>query len=124
MKTPDGMDILVKHPATANYRTKTGGQVRQRQPERCVDRSRRRRLQQIARRYQTTLRHYSATKSSSPPAAYRAKIKTPFELAVSAIRSLAPKRMAAGHHRNMKKLGEVPYGYQAPTGYPDTAATG
>jgi len=53
---------------------------------------------------------------------YRAKIKTPFELAVSSIRAIGgntnggPAMLAM-----LNKLGEVPYGYQAPTGYPDTA---
>jgi len=56
------------------------------------------------------------------PENYRAKIKSPFELAVSSIRALggdtnsSPALIAM-----LNKLGEVPYGYIAPTGYPDTA---
>jgi len=55
-------------------------------------------------------------------ASYRAKIKTPFELAVSALRgtgaevSLSPVLL-----RQMRTLGEVPFGSVPPTGYPDTA---
>ncbi|MBK7933039.1 MAG: DUF1800 domain-containing protein [Acidobacteria bacterium] len=53
---------------------------------------------------------------------YRAKIKTPFELAVSSIRTLGADTNASPALLAMlNKPGEVPYGYQAPTGYPDTA---
>lgn len=53
---------------------------------------------------------------------YRAKIKTPFELTVSSIRTLGADTNASPALLAMlNKLGEVPYGYQAPTGYPDTA---
>ena len=53
---------------------------------------------------------------------YRSKIKSPFELAIRSIRAVGgdtnggPAMLAM-----LNKLGEVPYGYQAPTGYPDTA---
>mgnify|MGYP000203296928 CR=1 FL=1 len=53
---------------------------------------------------------------------YRSKIKTPFELAVSSIRALGGDTNAGPPMVAMlNRLGEVPYGYQAPTGYPDTA---
>jgi uncharacterized protein (DUF1800 family) len=53
---------------------------------------------------------------------YRTKIKSPFELAVSSIRALGADTNASPAMLAMlNKLGEVPYGYQAPTGYPDTA---
>lgn len=56
------------------------------------------------------------------PENYRAKIKTPFELAVSSLRALGAETNAGPQFLAMlNKLGEVPYGYQAPTGYPDTA---
>jgi uncharacterized protein (DUF1800 family) len=56
------------------------------------------------------------------PANYRAKIKTPFELAISSIRALGGESNAGPAFVAMlNKLGEVPYGYQAPTGYPDSA---
>ncbi|HKV40489.1 MAG TPA: DUF1800 domain-containing protein [Blastocatellia bacterium] len=54
--------------------------------------------------------------------AYRAKIKSPFELAVSAIRALGGDTdgsPALGQY--IAKMGEPLYRYQAPTGYPDTA---
>lgn len=56
------------------------------------------------------------------PENYRAKIKTPFELAVSAVRALGGETSGGPAILAMlNKLGEVPYGYQAPTGYPDKA---
>ena len=69
-----------------------------------------------------TLRTLFSDKEFFAPETYRAKIKSPFELAVSSIRALGadtnggPQMLAM-----LNKLGEVPYGYQAPTGYPDTA---
>lgn len=56
------------------------------------------------------------------PAAYRAKIKSPFELAISAIRSLdgvtdGSPRLA----RFIAGMGQPLYMYQPPTGYPDRA---
>jgi uncharacterized protein (DUF1800 family) len=53
---------------------------------------------------------------------YRAKIKTPFELAVSTVRALGGDTVGGqAMFAMLNKLGEVPYGYQAPTGYPDKA---
>jgi hypothetical protein len=70
----------------------------------------------------TTLRALFNDKEFFAPENYRAKIKTPFELAVSSIRTLGGQTNASQAMIGMlTKLGEVPYGYQAPTGYPDTA---
>lgn len=56
------------------------------------------------------------------PENYRAKIKTPFELAVSSIRTLGANTNANPTFLSLlQKMGEVPYGYQAPTGYGDSA---
>jgi len=70
----------------------------------------------------TTLRAIFTSPEFYAPETYRAKIKTPFELAASSIRAIGadtnggPSMLAM-----LNKLGEVPYGYQAPTGYPDKA---
>lgn len=70
----------------------------------------------------TTLRAIFNDKEFFAPETYRAKIKTPFELAVSSIRALGGTTNAGPAMLAMlNKLGEVPYGYQAPTGYPDSA---
>ena len=70
----------------------------------------------------TTLKAIFSDKEFFAPENYRAKIKTPFELAISSIRTLgADTNAGIGLLAMLNKLGEVPYGYQAPTGYPDTA---
>jgi uncharacterized protein (DUF1800 family) len=52
---------------------------------------------------------------------YHAKIKTPFELTISAIRTLGAETNGGQVQAMLAKMGEQLYGYQAPTGYPDTA---
>ncbi len=70
----------------------------------------------------TTLKALFSDKEFFAPENYRAKIKSPFELAVSSIRALgAVTNGSPAMVAMLNKLGEVPYGYQAPTGYPDTA---
>ena len=71
----------------------------------------------------TTLRAIFTDKEFFAPENYRVKIKSPIELAVSAVRTLGADTNASPAMLAMlNKLGEVPYGYQAPTGYPDLAA--
>jgi uncharacterized protein (DUF1800 family) len=54
--------------------------------------------------------------------AYRAKIKRPFELAVSAIRTLgADTNGGPGTHQWIARMGEPLYGFQTPNGYSDAA---
>ncbi len=55
------------------------------------------------------------------PENYRAKIKTPFELVVSAIRTVGADTNGGQVQGLLAKMGEPLYGFQAPTGYPDTA---
>lgn len=70
----------------------------------------------------TTLRALFSDKEFFAPENYHAKVKSPFELAVSSVRALGGDTNASPAFAAMlNKLGEVPYGYQAPTGYPDTA---
>jgi Uncharacterized protein conserved in bacteria len=70
----------------------------------------------------TTLRALFGDPEFLAPENYRAKIKTPFELVISSIRTLgADTNASPALVAMLNKLGEVPYGYQAPTGYPDKA---
>ncbi len=70
----------------------------------------------------TTLRAIFSDKEFFSPENYRAKVKTPFELAISSIRAIgADTNVSPAFIAMLNKLGEVPYGYQAPTGYPETA---
>ena len=56
------------------------------------------------------------------PEAYRAKIKRPFELVVSAIRTLgADTNGGPGTHQWIARMGEPLYGFQTPNGYSDLA---
>ncbi|QQS46063.1 MAG: DUF1800 domain-containing protein [Acidobacteriota bacterium] len=53
---------------------------------------------------------------------YRAKIKTPFEMTVSAVRAIgAETNGGPAFHQWMARMGEGLYLAQPPTGYPDTA---
>jgi uncharacterized protein (DUF1800 family) len=55
-------------------------------------------------------------------ASYRAKIKRPFELVVSAIRVLgADTNGGPGTHQWIARMGEPLYGFQTPNGYSDLA---
>ena len=122
----DGMkviDILVKHPSTAKFiARKLAVKFVSDNPSEAL-------VKRVADAFsksngdiKTTLRALFNDKEFFAPANYRAKIKTPFELAVSSIRALGANTNGGPSMLAMlNKLGEVPYGYQAPTGYPDTA---
>jgi uncharacterized protein (DUF1800 family) len=54
--------------------------------------------------------------------AYRSKIKRPFELAISAVRTLGGETTGGPQlHQWIARMGEPLYGYQTPNGYSDTA---
>jgi uncharacterized protein (DUF1800 family) len=122
----DGMrviDILVSHPSTAKHiaRKLAVRFVNDKPSDALVAR--------IAEAFRTsngdirtTLKALFSDKEFFARENYRAKIKSPFELAVSSIRALGGETNASPAFVAMlRKLGELPYGYQAPTGYPDTA---
>ncbi len=70
----------------------------------------------------TTLKALFSDKEFFAPETYHAKIKTPFELVASSIRAIGAETSGGPPMLAMlNKMGEVPYGYQAPTGYPDMA---
>ncbi|HEX8250521.1 MAG TPA: DUF1800 domain-containing protein [Pyrinomonadaceae bacterium] len=117
------IDILVKHPSTAKFiaRKLAVKFVSDKPSEALINR--------VAQAFQksegdvkTTLRALFNDREFFAPENYRAKIKTPFELAISAIRSIgADTNSSPALLALINKMGEIPYGYQAPTGYPDTA---
>jgi len=56
------------------------------------------------------------------PDAYRAKIKRPFELTISAIRTLGGETTGGPQlHQWIARMGEPLYGFQTPNGYSDQA---
>jgi uncharacterized protein (DUF1800 family) len=58
------------------------------------------------------------------PESYRAKVKRPLELVISAIRVLgADTNGGPGTHQWIARMGEPLYGYQTPNGYSDAAET-
>jgi uncharacterized protein (DUF1800 family) len=117
------LDILVKHPSTAKFiSTKLARRFVSDNPpaatvERAADAFRR-----TGGDIRATLHALFTSPEFFSPEARRAKIKTPFELAVSAVRALGAETDARpALHQWIARMGEPLYLYQAPTGYPDTA---
>lgn len=117
------IDILVSHSSTAKFiaRKLAVKFVNDKPSEALVNR--------VAKVFQKsngdikqTLRALFSDKEFYAPENYRAKIKTPFELMVSSLRALdARTNGSRGLVGLLNRMGEPLYGYQAPTGYPDTA---
>lgn len=122
----DGMmvlDILAHHPSTAKFvATKLARKFVMDEPTPEL-------VNRVAAAFtksdgdiRETLRAIFSSPEFNAPANYRAKIKTPFELTVSAVRALGGETNAApALHQWIARMGEPLYQYQAPTGYPDTA---
>ena len=117
------IDILVNSPATAKFIAKklavkfVSDNPSQALVDRVADA-----FHKSGGDIKTTLKALFTDKEFFAPENYRAKIKTPFELAVSSIRALgADTNGSPAFMAMLNKLGEIPYGYQAPTGYPDMA---
>src|SRR5205823_12644038 len=69
-----------------------------------------------------TLRAIFTSPEFNSAEAYRAKIKRPFELAISAIRTLGGETNGApAIHQWIARMGQPLYGYQTPNGYSDVA---
>ncbi|MFL6466361.1 MAG: DUF1800 domain-containing protein, partial [Pyrinomonadaceae bacterium] len=117
------IDILVKHPSTAKFiARKLAVKFVNDNPDEGLVKRVAEAFTKSSGDIKTTLKALFSDKEFFATENYRSKIKTPFELAVSSIRAVGgntnggPAMLAM-----LNKLGEVPYGYQAPTGYPDTA---
>jgi len=68
------------------------------------------------------LRAIVTSQEFQAPTSYRAKIKSPFELAVSSVRALGGETSGSRPIAQfIGKMGQPLYAYQAPTGYPDRA---
>lgn len=117
------LDILAHHSATAKFiATKLVRRfVSDTPPPALVDR--------VAQTYLKTdgdIREMLRTIFSSPEfnssEAYRAKIKRPFELAVSAVRTLGAVTNGGPQlHQWIARMGQPLYGFQTPNGYSDVA---
>jgi uncharacterized protein (DUF1800 family) len=117
------LDILAHHPSTAKFiATKLVRHfVSDIPPPALVDR--------VARTFtktngdiRETLKAIFFSDEFNSTDAYRAKIKRPFELVISAIRTLgADTNGGPGTHQWLARMGEPLYGFQTPNGYSDTA---
>jgi len=117
------LDILAHHPSTARYvATKLVRYfVSDEPPTALVDR--------VAASFtksngdiRETLRTIFFSPEFSSPASYRAKVKRPFELTISAIRTLGGETNGGPQlHQWIARMGEPLYGFQTPNGYSDTS---
>ena len=117
------LDILAHHPATAKFiATKLVRRfVSDAPPPALVDR-----VAQTFTRTDGDIREVLKTIFASPEFnsadAYRAKVKRPFELAVSAVRTLgADTNGGPQFHQWIARMGQPLYGFQTPNGYSDVA---
>ena len=118
------IDILAHHPSTARFISTAMARrfISDNPPQPLVDR--------LAKVYMQTggdIREMMHTILTSPEfysvEAYRAKIKSPFELAASAIRAMGGDTDGSpALAQFVARMGEPLYRYQAPTGYPDRAS--
>ena len=117
------IDLLARHPSTARFLANKLAVkfVSDEPPPALVDR--------VAAAFtrsdgdiRETLRALFHDPEFFAPQHYRAKIKTPFELVASSLRALQAETNGREVQALLMDLGEPLYGYQAPTGYPDTAA--
>jgi uncharacterized protein (DUF1800 family) len=117
------LDILVRHPSTAKFiSTKLARRFVSDNPSAATVERAAAAFRQSNGDIKATLRALFNTPEFNSAEARRAKIKTPFELAVSAIRTLGAETDARPALAQwIARMGEPLYMYQAPTGYPDTA---
>ena len=119
------LDILAHHPSTAKYvATKLARYfVSDNPPPALVER--------VAASFtksngdiRETLRTIFFSPEFNSPDAYRAKVKRPFELTISAIRTLGGETNGGPQlHQWLARMGEPLYGFQTPNGYSDAAET-
>src|SRR3989442_425747 len=117
------LDILAHHPATAKFiATKLVRHfVSEDPPPALVDR-----VAQTFLKTEGDIREVLKAIFFSPEfnsaAAYRAKVKRPFELAISAVRTLgADTNGGPQFHQWIARMGQPLYGFQTPNGYSDIA---
>ena len=117
------LDILAHHPSTAKFiATKLVRHFVSDTPQPAL-------VERVAAVFtksdgdiRETLKAIFFSNEFNSPEAYRAKIKRPFELVVSAIRTLgADTNGGPGTHQWIARMGEPLYGFQTPNGYSDTA---
>ena len=118
------LEILARHPSTAKFiATKLARRFVADDPSPALVNRAAAAFTKSGGDLRETLRALLASPEFNSAASYRAKIKTPFELAISSIRALGGETNGGpGLHQWIARMGEPLYMYQAPTGYPDAAA--
>ncbi|HEX8719707.1 MAG TPA: DUF1800 domain-containing protein [Pyrinomonadaceae bacterium] len=117
------LDILVAHPSTARFvATKLVRKFVADNPDPALVRRVAAAFHDSNGDIKATLRAIFTSPEFNSGETRRAKIKTPFELAASALRTLgAEVEVRPALVQWVARMGEPLYGYQAPTGYPDAA---
>lgn len=116
------IDILVSHPSTAKFiARKLAVKFVSDNPSEALVNNVAKAFHDSKGDIKTTLRALFTDKEFFAPENYRAKIKTPFEVLTSAIRTVGADTNGLQVQAMLQKMGEPLYAYQAPTGYPDTA---
>lgn len=117
------LDILAHHPSTAKFiATKLARRFVSDNPSPAL-------VERVAAAFKKsdgdireTLRAIFTSPEFNSAEAYRAKIKRPFELAISAIRTLGGETNGSpAIHQWIARMGQPLYGYQTPNGYSDVA---
>lgn len=116
------LDIVSRHPSTAKYiaRKLAIRFISDKPPQSIVDRAAATftktggDLREVVRTIVTSDEFFSS-------AAYRAKVKSPFEVVVSALRAVnAPADPSPRTHRFVAELGQSVFSHQTPDGWPET----
>lgn len=118
------LDIVARHPSTARHiaRKLAIRFVGDEPPEELVDRA-----ADAFTRTDGDIREVVRTLVTSPEffsrAAYRSKIKSPFELTVSALRAMGAQADTTAFTAGLvARLGQPIWGHQAPNGWPETGS--
>ncbi|HEX6575465.1 MAG TPA: DUF1800 domain-containing protein [Gemmatimonadaceae bacterium] len=118
----DVLDIVARHPSTARYiATKLARRfISDNPPQSVIDRA-----AQVFMKtdgdIRETLRSIVTSNEFYSQQAFRSKVKSPFEVVVSAMRALNAEPDSTPRTALMVAyLGEPLYGHQAPNGYPET----
>jgi hypothetical protein len=116
------LDILARHPSTARYiaRKLAVRFVSDTPPGALVERA-----AETFRRTDGDIRETVRAIVTSPEffsrSAYRAKVKSPFEVVVSSLRALGARPDTTGRTASLvAQMGQPIFGHQAPNGWPET----
>ena len=115
------LDLLASHPKTAQYiATKLARRLVSDTPPPALVARAARTFSRTNGDIRETVRAIVTSPEFFSADAYRAKVKTPFELVVSTLRALeAPADVTMRTAQVVSRLGQPLYGHQAPNGYPD-----